>query len=55
MKKTRFLLIPLLALALALPIAASAFEARSDVSVYIAQDETIDGNLYASGQTITAR
>jgi len=53
MKKTKFLIIFSLAICLALPIAASAFAVKSDTAVYVAKGETIEGDLYAAGQSIT--
>ncbi|MDD4333438.1 MAG: polymer-forming cytoskeletal protein [Patescibacteria group bacterium] len=53
MKKTKLLIISLFALLLSMPIAASAFEVKTDTAVYVEKNETIDGNLYAAGQTIT--
>ena len=35
------------------PWLAHAYEVKTGSSVYIAQDKTIDGNLYAAGNTIT--
>jgi len=53
MIKTRLILIFSLALFLALPLSAQAFSVKADDSVYIAEDETVIGNLYAAGANIT--
>ena len=37
---------------LALPIAASAYSAKSGDSIYVSKDEVIEGNLYAAGSTL---
>jgi cytoskeletal protein CcmA (bactofilin family) len=51
MKKA--ILLAALSLFLVLPAATQAFEVKSNPSVYIAKDQTVDGNLYAAGQSIT--
>jgi len=54
MTKTRFLILGLAAAALLLaPATARAFEVESGDSVYVAKDQTVEGNLYAAGNTIT--
>ena len=53
MKKTRFLLIFGLALFLLLPLGALAYEAKAGSAVYVGKDETVAGNLYAAGNTVT--
>jgi len=53
MTKTRILITFAFTLLLALPLTAQAFSVKADNSVYIAEDETIEGNLYAAGSNIT--
>jgi len=53
MKKTSFILIFTLALLLVMPLSASAFAVRGDDEVSIAEDEIIEGNLYAAGTSIS--
>lgn len=52
MKKTR-LFLPLLALLLILPLGVNAMTVKAENSVYIPKDQTVDGNLYSAGSTIT--
>ena len=53
MKKTTLLISLCFVLFLILPLAAKAFAVKADNSVYVAQDEVIEGNLYAVGNIIT--
>lgn len=54
MTKTSFkLIVPLLFLILVLPLSVKAFTAKSDDVVKVNQDQVIEGNFYASGNSIT--
>ncbi len=53
MKKTTLLIPVCFILFLALPLTAKAFAVKADNSVYVGQDQIIEGNLYAVGNTIT--
>ncbi len=53
MTKTRLLIITCFMFLLIVPAAAHAFTVKTDNSVYVAQGETIEGNLFAAGSTIT--
>ena len=53
MTKTRLLLIICFAFLLIIPISAKAFAVKTGDSIYIAKDQTIEGNLYAAGANIT--
>ncbi|MDP3042901.1 MAG: polymer-forming cytoskeletal protein [bacterium] len=53
MTKTRLLIITCFALLLVAPATAHAFTVKTDNSVYVAQGETVEGNLFAAGSTIT--
>lgn len=53
MKKAKILIFSFLALLLILPISVSAFTAKSGDIVYVGKDETVDGNLFAAGSSIT--
>lgn len=53
MKKTKFLIISFFAFLLIIPFTAQAFEIKSDDFIFIAEDEIIDGNLYAAGTSIS--
>ena len=53
MTKTRLLLIICFAFLLIIPISAKAFAVKTGDSIYIAKDQTIEGNLYAAGASIT--
>lgn len=46
------IILPLLALALFLPLTAKAFSVKSGNVINVSQNETIDGNLYAAGSTL---
>ena len=52
MKKTS-LLFSIIALFILIPLGVSAFEVKTDNAIYINEDEIIEGNLYAIGNTIT--
>ncbi|MFH0891432.1 MAG: polymer-forming cytoskeletal protein [Candidatus Falkowbacteria bacterium] len=54
MKNTRIIaLFGFVALLLIAPLAVSAYAVKTDNSIYIGQEETINGNLYAAGNSIT--
>jgi len=53
MKKTRLLLPMAIALFLIIPLTVSAFVAKTDESVYVGEEEIIEGNLYAVSNDIT--
>ena len=53
MTKTRLLLILCFMLFLTIPVSAKAFIVKTGDSIYIAKDQTIEGNLYAAGANIT--
>ncbi|MCX6795559.1 MAG: polymer-forming cytoskeletal protein [Candidatus Falkowbacteria bacterium] len=52
MKKIPFFVFSLIIL-LSLPAAAKAFSVESRDNIYVGKNETVDGNLYAAGQSIT--
>lgn len=51
--RTKKLVVLLLFVALAAPAAALAFQAKSGDSVSVAKNETVDGNLYAAGASLS--
>lgn len=53
MKKTRFILATFILAILIFPISVLAFETKKGESIYIAEDEIVEGNLYAAGTSIT--
>lgn len=53
MTKTKLLLITFFILFFIIPFSASAFEVKTDNSVFVAKDETVAGTLYAAGNTVT--
>ena len=53
MSKSKFLIIACFALLLAVPATAKAFAVKTGDSIYVAKDQTIEGNLYAAGSNIT--
>ena len=53
MTKSKLLIITLFALLLIVPVSAEAFAVKTGDSIYIAKDQTIEGNLYAVGSSIT--
>lgn len=53
MTKTRLLLIACFAFLLIVPLTAKAFDIKTGDSIYVAKDQTIEGNLYAAGASIT--
>lgn len=53
MTKTRFFILLCLSFMLVVPFTVLAFEVKTDDVVYIDQDETVEGNLYAAGANIT--
>lgn len=53
MKNAKLLIIFSFILFLALPLSVKAFAVKADDSVYVGEDETIEGNLYAAGSSIT--
>lgn len=52
-KKKFFLGFVCLLAAAMIPMATKAFSTKTGTSVYVAENETINGNLFAGGQTIT--
>lgn len=52
MKKSLLLSLAVIAL-IAIPMAAKAYSMESSDNIYIGKNETIEGNLYAAGQSIT--
>lgn len=53
MRKTSLVAVIGCLLFLIIPFSASAFTVKTDNSVYVAQDEIVEGNLFAAGSTIT--
>ncbi len=53
MTKTKLLIIACFAFLLIVPVAVKAFAVKTGDSVYIAKDQTIEGNFYAAGSNIT--
>ncbi|MCU0678917.1 MAG: polymer-forming cytoskeletal protein [Planctomycetes bacterium] len=53
MKKTSLIIISCLALFLLVPLYVYAYTVKSGTSVYVAKDETVNGNLYAVGNAVT--
>ena len=48
----KLMLLPLLAVAIFLPLSAKAYSVKTGSAINIAQTETVDGNLYAAGSSI---
>ncbi|MFH1661682.1 MAG: polymer-forming cytoskeletal protein [Candidatus Falkowbacteria bacterium] len=53
MKKTSLLIFICFALLLAVPVATKAFSVKTGDSIYIPKGETVEGNLFSAGATIT--
>ncbi|MEA3463737.1 MAG: polymer-forming cytoskeletal protein [Patescibacteria group bacterium] len=53
MTKTRLFIIICFTFLLIIPISAKAFAVKTGDSIYIAKNQTIEGNLYAAGTSIT--
>ncbi len=52
MTKTRIFIFAIILLFFILPVSVFAFEIKTDDSIYVGPNETIEGNLYAVGQAV---